>query len=366
MKKSSVVKCKGINLPEAPGGNGNYAVGNDSNLILQLNEALFMAKFMGAVNATLDPTDVCAIASRVLFEYVSYQRIVFSLSEKFDCRTFTISPMEERPVDSASGPDIPQQPLLTGSGPVRCHTMQLPEDMGKIEVWLDREATFNLSRHFLNTLTDNFAQALKNSLEFNRVKELAMRDGLTGLYNRRVFDEILSIEGALHKLMPLSLLILDLDDFKRVNDTFGHCTGDHVLATFARILRESCRGADLVARYGGEEFAVVLPATPSSKAMEIAQRMRMRFASTTFVCEDQHFNQTVSIGIACTYDTAKLPIIDLVHHADDALYRAKRGGKNRVCVHTGTQEKDTAKSRKKRSSTIEEAASLPLFGAGTI
>lgn len=336
----------------------------DLDLVLQLNEALFMAKFMGAVNATLDPTDVCAIASRILFEYVCYERIVFSLSERFDCRTFTITPMEER--QGYTSDDLQQQDAPSDTVPLRCHTLQLPEDMGKIEVWLDKEATIALSRHFLSTLTDNFSQALKNSLEFNRVKELAMRDGLTGLYNRRVFDEILTIEGALHKLMPLSLLLLDLDDFKRVNDTFGHCTGDHVLATFARILRESCRGADLVARYGGEEFAVVLPATPSAKAMEIAQRMRMRFAATTFACDEQAFTQTVSIGIACTYDTARIPIIDLVQHADEALYRAKRGGKNRVCVHTDGQESSTGKKRKNRPASLEQTLSLPLFGSGTI
>lgn len=333
------------------------------DLIRQLNEALFLAKFMGAVNATLDPDDVCAIASRILFDYIAYHRIVFTLEPDSGCKTFSFSPLEERSFDPALETS---SEVGSNSKSTRWFTFQLPEKLGKVEICLRRQAIACFSRHFLVTVTENFAQALKNSLEFNKVKELAMRDGLTGLYNRRVFDEILSIEGELHKLMPLSLLLLDLDDFKMVNDTFGHAAGDQVLATFASILRESCRGADLVARYGGEEFAVVLPATPSTKAIEIAQRMRMRFSAMTFAFDGQHFNQTVSIGIACTFDTAKMPISELVHRADKALYRAKREGKNRVCIYTEKTGITIAKKRSKTSDSGCQPANSPMLGAGNL
>ncbi|WP_243370934.1 GGDEF domain-containing protein [Geotalea sp. SG265] len=325
-----------------PAGVNDDVATQGPNLIRQLNEALFLTKFMGAVNASLDPDDVCAIASRVLFDFIAYRRIVFTLSLDGGCKTFTFSPQEEK---------LAEESFRRAT---RCFTFQLPEKIGKVEICLDREAVGSFSRPFLAAVTENFAQALKNSMEFYRVKELAMRDGLTGLYNRRVFDEILTIEGGLHKLMPLSLLLLDMDDFKQVNDTFGHAAGDQVLATFGTILRESCRGADLVARYGGEEFAIILPATPSTKATEIAQRMRMRFAATTFAFEGQHFCQTVSIGIACTFDTKKIPISELVHRADMALYRAKREGKNRVCIHT-EKSNALAKACRKTPETVSEA-----------
>ncbi|GAB7027110.1 GGDEF domain-containing protein [Geotalea toluenoxydans] len=364
MKKERILSTvENIGLSNPDGGDSNGSCQKAPDLIRQLNEALFLAKFMGAVNATLDPDDVCAIASRILFDYIVYHRIVFTLELDSGCKTFSFSPLEDR----SAGPALEAGGEADSDNkPTRWFTFQLPEKMGKVEICLHRQAIGAFSGHFLATVTENFAQALKNSLEFHKVKELAMRDGLTGLYNRRVFDEILSIEGELHKLMPLSLLLLDLDDFKLVNDTFGHAAGDQVLATFAAILRESCRGADLVARYGGEEFAVVLPATPSTKATEIAQRMRMRFSAMTFAFGGQHFSQTVSIGIACTFDTAKIPISELVHRADNALYRAKREGKNRVCIHTDKAGANIAKNRSKTPDAGSQSANAPMLGAGNL
>lgn len=364
MKKERILSTvENIGLFGPAGEDNKGSCQKAPDLIRQLNEALFLAKFMGAVNATLDPDDVCAIASRILFDYIVYHRIVFTLELDSGCKTFSFSPLEDR----STGPALETGGEADSDNkPTRWFTFQLPEKIGKVEICLHRQAIGAFSRHFLATVTENFAQALKNSLEFNKVKELAMRDGLTGLYNRRVFDEILSIEGELHKLMPLSLLLLDLDDFKLVNDTFGHAAGDQVLATFAAILRESCRGADLVARYGGEEFAVVLPATPSTKATEIAQRMRMRFSAMTFAFGGQHFSQTVSIGIACTFDTAKIPISELVHRADNALYRAKREGKNRVCIHTDKTGANIAKNRGKTPDAGSQSASSPMLGAGNL
>lgn len=359
---------------------GNGAGHNrEAELQKQLNEALFIGKFMGAINTTLDPNDVCAIAARVLYEHIPYLRIVFSLSQKLGCNTLTFSPTEPEqsgfnpaPADSIYNSDADNIRQIQSDNPMflcnnnirfRRYSFELPEDMGNIEVFFDKRAISRFSSPFLTSVAENFACTLKNSLEYNKVKELAMRDSLTGLFNRRVFDEMLSLEGERRKLMPLSLLLIDLDDFKRVNDTFGHAAGDQVLATFGGILRESCRGADLVARYGGEEFAVVLPTTPSSKAFDIAQRLRIRFAATAFAFEGRHFKLTASIGIACTFDTSSVPINDLVQRADNALYRAKKEGKNRISIYTtGKIETAGRKTERKKTSARRQAGEVTYAG----
>jgi diguanylate cyclase (GGDEF)-like protein len=150
--------------------------------------------------------------------------------------------------------------------------------------------------------------------------------------------------------MPLSLLLIDLDDFKKINDTFGHPAGDKVLATFGRILREGCRGSDLVARYGGEEFAVMLPSTPSSAAFEIAQRLRSRLSATVFVFDGKNLRLTVSIGIAQTASVRNDAIVQLVSRADQALYRAKESGKDMACVYASRSPEIN-----KRESSLRES-----------
>ena len=313
----------------------------ETELQRRLNEALFIGKFMGAINASLDTNDVCAIAARVLYEHIPYHRIVFFLSPELNGSTLTFSPAQTEqsggnpadadPVCNFDAGD--PAPSCNDNARFRRYSFELPEEMGSIEVLFHKRAVSRFSVQFLTSIAENFACVLRNSLEYGKVKELAMRDSLTGLFNRRVFDEMLGLEGERQKLMPLSMLLIDLDDFKQVNDTFGHTAGDHVLATFGRILRESFRGADLVARYGGEEVAVILTTTPASKAGEIAQRLRTRLDSTTFAFDGRHFKLTASIGIACTFDTATTPICNLIQQADNALYRAKMEGKDRAVIY---------------------------------
>jgi diguanylate cyclase (GGDEF)-like protein len=124
--------------------------------------------------------------------------------------------------------------------------------------------------------------------------------------------------------------LIDLDDFKLVNDRYGHQAGDQVLARFGRLLKESFRGTDLLARYGGEEFAVLLPKTPVLKAAEVAQRLLTRLGDTTFEFEGQEHRVTASIGVAAMTKGDRLNVHGLVERADQALYKAKRGGKNRL------------------------------------
>ncbi len=165
---------------------------------------------------------------------------------------------------------------------------------------------------------------------------LSITDGLTEVYNHRYFQERLSEEISRiyrHKEDPVSLLMLDIDDFKKFNDTYGHQCGDMVLKQLARILQDNVRKIDIVSRYGGEEFTVILPKTESRKAYLVAKRICRKVGETPFVLDDsgKTGRVTVSIGVG-TFRFGDGDKSDLIRCADDALYKAKAMGKNRVEV----------------------------------
>jgi diguanylate cyclase (GGDEF)-like protein len=169
----------------------------------------------------------------------------------------------------------------------------------------------------------------------DRIAEQAITDELTGLSNQRRFRRTIAkeVERARRFDRPLSLLMIDLDDFKRINDTYGHLQGDRVLQDVARQLIEGSREVDEPARYGGEEFAIALPETGIDGAMEMAERLRARIEGSDIRHDDQRdgpLRITVSIGVAGTPEQERDPQ-GLLAAADEALYRAKSEGKNRVC-----------------------------------
>jgi diguanylate cyclase (GGDEF)-like protein/PAS domain S-box-containing protein len=168
----------------------------------------------------------------------------------------------------------------------------------------------------------------------SELSKLASTDALTGLPNRRQFNETLSKEWnrALRDGAPLGLVMIDVDRFKSLNDLFGHQIGDEILGHVARVIRDNVRrAADMAARYGGEEFAVVLPGTAAAGALEIAEHIRAAVAAsdTAHVIEGG-YPISVSIGVAATVPLAGGGSAALVHSADAALYQAKRNGRNRV------------------------------------
>jgi diguanylate cyclase (GGDEF)-like protein len=176
------------------------------------------------------------------------------------------------------------------------------------------------------------ALALRNAWLLEQVQHLAATDGLTGLANRSTFQRTLGLEVARAARTgdELSLLLLDLDRFKDLNDTLGHQTGDEVLRRVAAVLDESCRGFDVPARYGGEEFAVVLPATGRDEAYSVAERLRETVAGALIEPP-----VTISVGVA-TLPADAATAEDLIRLADEALYASKRGGRNRVTTASGT------------------------------
>lgn len=176
-----------------------------------------------------------------------------------------------------------------------------------------------------------YADQLRSNLEHSM--EMVVKDALTGMYNRRYIDTNLKklfTEASKNK-KQLSLLLLDIDKFKNVNDTYGHDIGDEILIEFAQRIRTSVRKIDIAARLGGEEFVVILPKTNNQTAMKIAERLRQTIADNTFKnltnCDD--LNISMSIGVS-TISRQDEKSENLLKRADLALYKAKEGGRNRV------------------------------------
>ena len=176
---------------------------------------------------------------------------------------------------------------------------------------------------FQDELDESFHENLMSS---------ALRDGLTKLFNKRYFMERLDSElkFAVRHNVALSLLLLDLDHFKRINDEIGHLAGDTLLAKIASVLVRASRNEDVVARFGGEEIAIILRAIAIDSAMTVAERLRKLVESTVIPFEGQELRATVSIGVAGFPSSPVKTPEQLVEAADKALYRAKHGGRNRV------------------------------------
>jgi diguanylate cyclase (GGDEF)-like protein len=175
--------------------------------------------------------------------------------------------------------------------------------------------------------------ALANAQRHRTVEQQALVDGLTGLANRRLCTAALEKELARAQRFeePLALVLADLDNFKRINDRWGHPTGDEVLKTFSRTLRDNVREIDLAGRWGGEEFALLLPGTDLAGGRELAERVRRTLAAQELTAPDgETFCVTASFGVAAFPDVASQDA--LVAAADGALYDAKRSGRDQVCV----------------------------------
>jgi len=192
--------------------------------------------------------------------------------------------------------------------------------------------------HMLNAVAGPLAIAIDNARLHAEVKTMALTDAVSGLANRRAFDDLLTTElmRASRYGHPISLIILDLDSFKEYNDNYGHPAGDVRLKEIGEMLRENVREPDIAARYGGEEFAVILPNTTELGAVKLAERLRE--AAEARANQKNHSGgaisgYTISLGVA-TYPEDAKNVKDLLLAADNAELTAKRLGKNRVYAGT--------------------------------
>jgi diguanylate cyclase (GGDEF)-like protein len=197
---------------------------------------------------------------------------------------------------------------------------------------------------FLSVIGYQMAASLRHFQRFSSIKNMATYDTLTGLYNRRYFEERLEVEAekSFYSGISLSLVMVDIDHFKKVNDTFGHTEGDQILCKISSLLKNSVRRKDTVARYGGEEFILILPEAGLEQSYVIAERIRQSVENTPFEVGRAQVNLTLSMGISSFPSHRVKSKEELVKMADQALYDAKRGGRNKVCIFTAKSSPWTA------------------------
>ena len=228
--------------------------------------------------------------------------------------------------------------MLTVRGELedRVHGLQIGADDYLPKPFSTRELEARIFAALRSRTTQTELVERNRQLEsmLHHVESLAITDPLTGIFNRRRFSDVLRREVAVTRRYrnSLSLLMLDLDHFKAINDRFGHDAGDEVLRSIANTLTSSLREVDLAARYGGEEFAVIMPQTTKANAGIVAQRIAGQIALTAHTFGGEKVNLTASIGVAEFKDLKEGNADNLVKAADVALYEAKRTGRNRIIL----------------------------------
>ncbi len=189
---------------------------------------------------------------------------------------------------------------------------------------------------FLAILSHQLAAGIEKSRLFEQIQQMSQHDGLTGLYNHRMFKEKLlhEINRRSRTQKPLSLMMLDIDHFKQFNDSYGHQAGDTALKELASIItgHTRCNSIDTCCRYGGEEFAVIMPEIELSQAVRVAERLRKAVEDSVFIIKDAKLKSrmTISLGLASVAGDENCSPEELTKKADDALYHSKRNGRNRV------------------------------------
>ncbi|HEX9187163.1 MAG TPA: diguanylate cyclase, partial [Vicinamibacteria bacterium] len=241
-------------------------------------------------------------------------------------------------LDDAAGQKDPMPILVLDEGAFRAESLlAVPlrarnRTLGALVLTGARGAFDASARRVLEILANQAAATIQLIKDKEQQRQLAVRDGLTGLYNRRAFGELLLSAIANEDRRPqgsLGLAILDLDHFKKLNDTYGHPAGDAALRSLARLLGQHLRKGDVAARYGGEEFVVILPGHDEERSMGAADRLRSALHKHRFVFEGARIPLTASLGVAIWPADGREPDA-LLAAADRALYAAKQAGRNRV------------------------------------
>ncbi len=359
MKTGSRIKVdiKGNKTDKMPGKRLELLVNNVCDVVglrKNLKELNLLADFSTSVMSCLKLDDVLTAAAWKFHEYFQYKLLVYSEKPDSYANSFAFYTGRMEMKSTVQIDIIERCPGLKpenimgydalGLSTPRSHDIagintcyELPLDMGFVWITTERDLLENHSDIFIKRLLETMAICLRNACDYQRVKNQSMRDSLTGLFNRRVLEEMLELEQRKRDVAPLSLLLIDLDNFKSINDNFGHAAGDAVLQSAAGTLRDNARGSDLVVRYGGEEFAVLLPSASASIALEVGERLRKCIEQKEVEFDGHRIRVTASLGIAHrSGKDLSFPLAEIMSHADQALYQAKNTGKNRVCFYSSS------------------------------
>jgi diguanylate cyclase (GGDEF)-like protein len=324
----------------------------------ELGQARVLAEMVRAVNATLEPARVAdAMLTRAAAWLPAPAWAVFAVDPSGQSRRMAaraLTPPLERAADAVAawvlrngqsyfaanaGGDRRLQGVGSAATAIGLPLVCRGRTFGAL-VALDRrpsvrEPAFASSTlAVLRSVLDPAAFALDNALRVQRAEALSVTDDLTQLYNSRYLSQVLRRETkrASRSGRPLSLLFLDLDGFKAINDVHGHLFGSRALVEAAEVIRHCARETDIVARFGGDEFAIVLPDTGSEGAFAVGERIRVRIAAFSFLAADGlDIRLTASVGVATLPDVA-VSTEGLIQAADEAMYRVKERGKNGIHV----------------------------------
>lgn len=305
----------------------------NAELARRVSELQAVSNITEIIHSSLDFEKVGPVVLEIVSKLLDIPACcLFVLDKEHSETLFTASYGQIGDITPLPTPDVG---LVSGSDHFACFPAF---DHGDIMVVLcasaeDIDGLTDEDRLVMGAVASELVVAVENSRLYKLTRKLAVTDELTGLANYRHLQQRLDeeIERAKRYDKHLSLLMIDVDDFKRFNDTQGHMAGDRALAELGRVVSSVVREVDLVARYGGEEFSIVLPETDAAGAFVTAEKVREAVATNLFADAEgsHHCGMTVSIGLA-SYPAHALDKEALLRESDDALYRAKSGGKNRV------------------------------------
>ena len=340
----------------------------EREILERKNEALsFLVNFLTRVSESFDEAEMLSktfTCLQTLLPVMTMHAVIFS---KDDTGTRMANMFVAAPADTPSHEEwcarlleidggaveeiTPTTVFLPLSGkadvaarPADGHILMLPVAIGdaaRMYLLLLTSMERNLSRDqalALDSALSHMALCIKNLRRYQQVCHVADRDSLTNAYNRRFFEQVLQAEVARHARYgeELSLLILDLDHFKNVNDTWGHPKGDEVLRATVNVISSTIRQTDYCVRYGGEEFVVLLPHTTSRNAAWLAERLRRKIQKLSFNAGSEEFTITASLGVASIAADETKDGPTLTNEADIALYQAKHEGRNRVVLYASS------------------------------
>jgi diguanylate cyclase (GGDEF)-like protein len=305
---------------------------------LLLRSARHVAGLDGASVVMTDEHDTRYVVEAATGWPADYLKREVALDERTWAAWVLRSAEEAYLLDHVAGHENPMPILVLDEGAGRTESLlAVPlrarnRTLGALILTGPRGAFDASARRVLEILANQAAATIQLIKDREQQRQLAVRDGLTGLYNRRAFNELLASAIASEDRREagrLGLVLLDIDHFKKLNDTFGHPAGDAALFSLARLLLQHLRKGDHAARYGGEEFVVILPGSDPERSMLAAERLRQALAKHRFVHDGSRIPLTASLGVAVWPDDGREPDA-LLSSADRGLYAAKQAGRNRV------------------------------------